>query len=233
MRRRELILTAGALAAAPRLAIAATPPLVVLELFTSQGCSSCPPADALLTELARHPEIVALTWHVDYWNNLSWRDPFARPEWTARQRRYAEALRTDVYTPALTVSGTQMLVGSNRSAVRAAITAAPALPVPVSLQRSESGLTAQIGARPDAASVTLVVYDPVHATSVGGGENAGHILKESHIVRSATPVAAPAGPATLSLPPITADQGAVLLIQDRNLVVLGATQVRAAGEAVG
>src|SRR5579871_3157431 len=74
MHRRDLILAASALAAAPRLAVAATAPLVVLELFTSQGCSSCPPADALLTELAPHPGIVALTWHVDYWNNLGWRD---------------------------------------------------------------------------------------------------------------------------------------------------------------
>jgi len=233
MRRRELILTAGALAAAPRLAIAATAPLVVLELFTSQGCSSCPPADALLTELARRPDIVALTWHVDYWNNLGWRDPYARPEWTARQRRYAEVLSTEVYTPALAVSGTQMLVGSDRSAVRAAITAAPVLPVPVSLQRTDAGLSAQIGARPDAASVTLVVYDPAHATSVGSGENAGHTLKESHIVRSATSVPTQAGTATLSLPAIAADQGAVLLIQDRDLVVLGAAQVRAIGEAFG
>jgi hypothetical protein len=233
MHRRDLILAASALAAAPRLAIAATPPLVVLELFTSQGCSSCPPADALLTELALHPGIVALTWHVDYWNNLGWRDPYARPEWTARQRHYADALSTEVYTPALAVNGMQMVVGSNRSAVRAAITAAPALTVPVSLQRTDAGLAAQIGARPDAASVTLVVYDPVHATSVGAGENAGHTLKESHIVRSATPVPTPAGAATLSLPAIAADQGAVLLVQDRNLVVLGAAQVRAAGEAIG
>ncbi len=207
---------------------------MVLELFTSQGCSSCPPADALLTELAPHPNIVALTWHVDYWNNRAWRDPYARPEWTARQRQYADALQTEVYTPALAVNGTKILVGSDRASVRAAITAAPTLTVPVSLQRTDAGLLAQIGARPDAASVTLVVYDPVHATSVGGGENAGRTLKETHIVRSATPVPAPtpAGAATLSLPAIPGSQGAVLLIQDRNLGILGAAQVRAAGEAV-
>jgi hypothetical protein len=232
MRRRDVILAAGALAVAPRMAIATAAPLVVLELFTSQGCSSCPPADALLTELAPHPGIVALTWHVDYWNNHAWRDPYARPEWTARQRQYADALQTEVYTPALAVNGTKMLVGSDRASVRAAITAAPALIVPVTLQRTDAGLAAQIGARPDAALVTLVVYDPARATSVDGGENAGRTLKETHIVRSATPVPTPAGAATLSLPAIPGSQGAVLLIQDRNLGILGAAQVRAAGEAI-
>jgi hypothetical protein len=252
MRRRDLMMTAGLLTAGAlaimsrRIATAAQSPAsssptapsqavpspVVLELFTSQGCSSCPPADALLTELAPHPNIVALTWHVDYWNNRAWRDPYARPEWTARQRQYADALQTEVYTPALAVNGTKMLVGSDRASVRAAITDAPVLIVPVTLQRTDAGLAAQIGARPDAALVTLVVYDPARATSVDGGENAGRTLKETHIVRSATPVPTPAGAATLSLPAIPGSQGAVLLIQDRNLGILGAAQVRAAGEAI-
>src|SRR5580693_9439677 len=81
----------------------AEPAPVVLELFTSQGCSSCPPADALLGELSREAGIIALAWHVDYWNGLGWRDRFSRPEWTERQKSYAQKLQDEVYTPALVV----------------------------------------------------------------------------------------------------------------------------------
>ena len=231
MHRRDLLLAAGALAVAPR-TLAAAAPIVVLELFTSQACSSCPPAEALLTELAQRPGVVALAWHVDYWNNLGWRDPYASRDSTERQRRYAARMNAEVYTPALAINGTRMVVGSDRAAVRAAIGGAQALPVTVDLRRTDAGLAARIGPRPAAATVTLIVYDKARATSVGAGENSGRTLKESHIVRSATPVEAASEDVALSLPGIATDQGAVLLIQDQDLAVLGAAQVRAAGEAV-
>ena len=86
MHRRGFVTTA-LLALPPILTSAhASPAPVVLELFTSQGCSSCPPADGLLGELTRHPGVIGLAWHVDYWNSLGWRDPYARREWTDRQR---------------------------------------------------------------------------------------------------------------------------------------------------
>lgn len=228
MQRRNLILGGGALAMAPRGAAGAAAPLVVLELFTSQGCSSCPPADALLTELATRPDVIVLSWHVDYWNRLGWPDPFASPAWTERQRRYAHRLAAEVYTPALVVNGGVMVVGSDRAAVRAAIAAAPALPVATSLRRTEDGVVARVGPRPDGASVTLVVYDPEHATPVRGGENSGRTLRESHIVRAATLVRI--GTDTVALGPVTPQQGAVLLVQDRDHAMLGAAQARAAGE---
>lgn len=233
MRRRDLILAAGALAVAPcTVASAVAAPVVVLELFTSQGCSSCPPAEALLTELAPRPGVVALAWHVDYWNNLGWRDPYASRDWTERQRRYAAQMNAEVYTPALAINGTRMVVGSDRSAVRSAIGSAQTLPVTVELRRTDEGLAARVGPRPEAATVTLVVYDKARATSVGAGENSGRTLKEGHIVRSATLVEAASGDVALSLPGIAPDQGAVLLIQDHELAILGAAQVRAAGAAV-
>ena len=154
---------------------AAAPAPVVLELFTSQGCSSCPPADALLGEMARRPGIIALSWHVDYWNSLGWRDPYARREWTDRQRTYARYLNGEVFTPALIVNGVAMMVGSDGDAVRQAIGQAVPPPVPVSLRRTEAALEAELGVTASHATGTLVTYDPEQATQVGAGENHGRL----------------------------------------------------------
>ena len=133
MRRREFAMTVLAPGLAP--AARAATPSVVLELFTSQGCSSCPPADALLGRLAREPGIIALAWHVDYWNGLGWHDPYSSPLATQRQQRYAEALHDEVYTPALVVNGARMVVGSDDQAVQSAIGAVGGFAVPVTLRR--------------------------------------------------------------------------------------------------
>jgi len=95
---------------------------VVVELFTSQGCSSCPPADALLAELTGRPDVVALSFHVDYWDYIGWKDPYASPQYTARQQRYTQALNLRyVYTPQIVVDGRADVVGSHRAEVLAAI----------------------------------------------------------------------------------------------------------------
>ncbi|MGE5184634.1 MAG: DUF1223 domain-containing protein, partial [Acidobacteriota bacterium] len=104
---------------------------IVLELFTSQGCSSCPPAEALVNRLARAGTasgrpVAPLAFHVDYWNDLGWADPFSRPAWTERQQMYARALGDrSVYTPELVVAGGAGMVGSQTSAVERAIANAP------------------------------------------------------------------------------------------------------------
>src|SRR5215470_2470293 len=104
-------------------------PPVVLELFTSQGCSSCPPADALLGELAQRPGIVALAFHVDYWDYIGWKDPYASPTNTQRQHDYAVALGLHmVYTPQMVVDGRTDVVGSERGDVETAIGRAAAGP---------------------------------------------------------------------------------------------------------
>src|SRR5271166_1193916 len=184
MRRRDVLLTGLAVTIAP--VARAETPSAVLELFTSQGCSSCPPADALLGRLAREPGIIALAWHVDYWNGLGWRDPYSSPAATDRQRRYAQVLRDEVYTPALVVNGVRMVVGSDDRAVRSAIGAVGGFAAPVTLRRDAETWVAEIGTAGQPISALLVSYDPQHATEIGAGENGGRRLTEYRIVRSLT-----------------------------------------------
>jgi hypothetical protein len=228
MRRRTLVVSAITLAAAAgrtgSAAEAGGP--VVLELFTSQGCSSCPPADALLGELAHQPGVIALAWHVDYWNNLGWRDPFASRAFTERQRAYARLLDEEVYTPALVVNGRRMVVGSDRASVQAAMQEAGRLPVPAAITRNGGTLTAEIGAFTGDASALVVAYDPVQMTAVGAGENAGRQLRDQRIARMLW--TRPAQPGRFSLDGIDPAQGAVLLLQDADGRIIGAADTGAA-----
>lgn len=227
MRRRSFILAAAASGLALR-SYAASPP-TVLELFTSEGCSSCPPADALLGRLARQPGIVALAWHVDYWNGSGWHDPYSSPLATQRQRDYAERLRDEVYTPALVVNGTRMVVGSDAGAIRAAIDAAGDASVPVTLRRTDGGMLAETGSAGQPVTALLATYDPDRTTRIGGGENGGRRLAEYRIVRDATSLGAWDGaPRRITLPAVTPGRGAVLLLQTDNLRVCGAADLEAA-----
>ena len=226
MRRRSFILAAAASGLARR-SDAAAPP-TVLELFTSEGCSSCPPADALLGQLAAQPGIIALAWHVDYWNGLGWHDPYSTPFATQRQRSYAQQLRDEVYTPALVVNGTRMVVGSDAGAIRAAIGAAADATVPVSLRRTDDGMLAETGPAGRSVTALLVTYDPAHVTPVDGGENGGRRLAEYRVVRDTTPLGAWDGaPRRLTLPAIIPGRGAVLLLQTDDLLVCGAADLKA------
>src|ERR1700735_2309357 len=120
---RHLIAAATlALSCAAATALAETRPVVV-ELFTSQGCSSCPPADAVLAELAPRKDVLALGFHVDYWDSLGWKDPLSTPGATGRQNEYAAQFgRHEVFTPQIVIDGQRQAVGSNRNAVLQAIT---------------------------------------------------------------------------------------------------------------
>jgi len=117
--RVTALLWLGALVVTSPAAAETRPPVV--ELFTSQGCSSCPPADALLGELARRGDVIALGFHIDYWDKLGWKDPLSTPQSTERQRRYARLFGTPTYTPQLVIDGTREMVGSQRETVLAAL----------------------------------------------------------------------------------------------------------------
>lgn len=222
--RRRGFLSAPLLAlplTATRVRAAST--LVVLELFTSQGCSSCPPADAFLGELVRQAGTIGLAWHVDYWNSLGWTDPYARRAWTDRQRGYAEHLGGEVFTPALVVNGATMLVGSDKSAIRRSLDEAPQLPLAVTLRRAGSGMEAEIGPFSRPLTGLLVTYDPEHATEVGAGENQGRRLVEYRVVRDAVLLSALAP--RMMLPAVPDNRGAVLLVQDAAWRLVGAAEL--------
>ncbi len=209
---------------------------VVLELFTSQGCSSCPPADALLLGLARtRADLLPLAFHVTYWNNLGWRDPFSLDAATARQRGYAGTLAAEVYTPQLVVDGRAGVVGSDRDAVEAAIgdalAAAPA-DVAVSLRRDGAGVVVEIGEAADGGRggrVIVVGFDAEHATSVGRGENSGRRLVEANVVRGVQPLGEWDGGAAAWRAAAPAGEQLAVLVQSADGAIIGAA--RASGHA--
>jgi hypothetical protein len=171
-------------------ASAQEPAPVVVELYTSQGCNSCPPADALLGELARQPGVIALGFHVDYWNYLGWHDPFSNKKFTYRQKEYAMSFRqTGVYTPQMVIQGRRGEVGSDRKAVQQAIAEARrAKPggATVQLEKlSGNTLRAVISATAEAkgADIWLALIDRRHQTKVPRGENEGKTLTNVHVVR--------------------------------------------------
>jgi len=176
----------------------AAPVPVLVELFTSEGCSSCPPADQLLIDLlAKQPVpgalIIGLSEHVDYWDELGWRDPFANALFTRRQNTYADTHHSsDVYTPQVFVDGGVGLVGSDRGNIIAAITRA-ALSRPkadVNLSWHAPVLTVSIPAHPDSADspVWLAITESGLSSTVKRGENAGHVLRHDNVVRRLTQI---------------------------------------------
>jgi hypothetical protein len=164
---------------------------VIVELFTSEGCSSCPPADALLTEFAnkRH-DVLPLAFHVTYWNSLGWTDPFSFEAATKRQEGYSNiSAAGGPYTPQMVVDGTADVIGSYRDEVLHAIGAAASKvgdSVPVNVARDGTDATIKVGLGQGTGRVWLIGYDSRHTTPVGRGENAGQTLVESNVVRSLT-----------------------------------------------
>jgi hypothetical protein len=208
MRPLAIIGAGGALVALALVALAlpglAEPPQpvaqgnAVVELFTSQGCSSCPPADKLLAELAERPGVVALSYAVDYWNYLGWHDTLSSAANSDRQREYAQA-RGDgrVYTPQVVVDGIIHVNGSDEKAIGQAIEDASSrlanVKVPVSMRADGSTLVIDVAAAPEqssarTATIWLAIAKEQQTVSITRGENRGQNLSYHHPVRELSPV---------------------------------------------
>ncbi len=178
--------------AAPSFAGDIVKPTGVVELFTSQGCNSCPPADAVLTELAERGDVVALGYHVDYWDYLGWKDTLARPENTERQKLYGKAFgKREVYTPQAVINGRVHVKGGKRGAVKAALAelkrTGKGLSVDIRVTRSGESVLIDAagvpGGRGD-AHLVLVQFEPRKPVTIERGENKGQTISYANPVSS-------------------------------------------------
>jgi hypothetical protein len=220
------ILTILVLATGPALA---APRPVVVELFTSQACSDCPPADALLKNVqAENPDVLALDLHVTYWDGAFWTDPFSLQTATDRQNYYASlGGNPQVYTPEAVVDGETQFVGSDGAAMAAAIEQARAKiaaggVVSVAISANAGELSVHVGQGQDKGTIWLFGFDPNHTTHVLGGENGGATLSEVNVVRSISRLGIWNGQAmTLSIRPPAGETFAIL-VQKQDGTIIGA-----------
>jgi hypothetical protein len=209
---------------------------VVVELFTSQGCNSCPSADVVLAELTKRPDVLPLSFHVTYWDRLGWPDTFGLTASTERQRIYARSLGNDgLYTPQMVIDGRIDVVGSRRHRVLEAIdllasSTEPDIPIAI------EGSRLQLGAgKPDQATIWLFAVDEHHDVTIARGENRGRTLPYHNVVREVTELGHWSGDAlalTLPLDRLAADgrDGAAILVQRRSGgEILAAAYVEVAG----
>ncbi|SDC92158.1 DUF1223 domain-containing protein [Ruegeria marina] len=194
---------------------------VVVELFTSQGCSSCPPADKIMHRLAARDDVIGLALHVDYWDYIGWKDTFASPANTLRQQAYARSGgRTMIFTPQMVVQGGQDVVGTREADVMRLIEAQKAQPAQAELSVSRAEDAVSISLTPAGAGSTgdhvlqLVRYAPLRHASITRGELAGQELDYANVVESMTVVGRWNGSAALDLTvPVEGDLPVVVLVQ--------------------
>jgi hypothetical protein len=190
---RTAVATIVALLAAMHGARAAEPVRGVVELFTSQGCSSCPPADRYVAELAKDPSLVVLSWPVDYWDYIGWKDTFASPAFTARQKAYAAARRDDqVYTPQAIIDGVTHAVGNDRDRVQDAIAAnGKTLNCVLTIADGDGKIGIDVAPKGNASGAATLWLLRVLRTAnvaIGRGENKGRSVSYTNVVREAFPV---------------------------------------------
>jgi hypothetical protein len=200
---------------------------VVVELFTSQSCSSCPPADALLAELARRGDVIPLGFHISYWDGPGWRDPFSSQSSTDRQRAYARLFDLgQVYTPQMVVDGAREMVGSDRRQVFTAVRdARPETIAPVAFAADRRSVT--IGAGDGQGSVLLVRFAQSRTTKVTGGENARRTLQDANGVKALASLGSwSRSPLNFAIEPPAAGEGIAVLVQASDGRMLGAAALQ-------
>jgi hypothetical protein len=193
---------------------------VVVELYTSQGCNSCPPADDVLAQLSGRDDVIALSLHVDYWDYLGWRDTFAQHQFTQRQIAYREAWRNSVvYTPQMVVQGRDDVVGSRADDLAAAIAAAQQVepPIKVSIERQGGMLKCRIepGAARTVGIVWIAKYTLSETVEIDRGENAGRTITYRNVVNSLNRIGSWAGiePEEVAMPQPGPGEGVAIWIQ--------------------
>lgn len=231
MKKHMALAVCVVLAGGPSVAQSVDHPTVI-ELYTSQGCSSCPPADALLAQIATRSDVIALALHVDYWDYIGWKDTFGDPAYAKRQRAYARAMGENmVFTPQMVINGTTAIVGSDAAALSAALAPVGGRNAPVlHLSREGGTLSIRAKAAPDLAApvaVKLVRYRPQSDVSIGEGENGGRTITYTNIVTGWTDVGQWDGSNALELDVDAAGKQAVVVL----LQEAGPGRIVAAAEA--
>jgi hypothetical protein len=224
-------------------AMPATQPtaVAVIELFTSEGCSSCPPADALLAEIlkearAKHQAIYPLAFHVDYWDRLGWRDPYSDPAHSARQRVYAQTFHSDsIYTPQMIINGQTEFVGSDRNRATVEVNKAlqqpakvtPRLTLAPGQKPNTITVICDLDALPRNATLNVALVERNLQTKVLRGENASRTLTHDNVVRAfqSRPVEKSQAQLDLPLPENLKRQDAAIIayVQDEQMHTIGAT----------
>lgn len=205
----------------------------VVELYTSQGCSSCPPADRVLGELSTLPNVIALAFHVDYWDNIGWRDHYSIPNAVERQHRYVQSLGlSSAFTPQAIVDGRSSFVGSDKRQILDALADPVGETVPVSIEVSDGMLIVGVPERQDRKNyqVFVAAYLPQATTPVGRGENTGRTLQEFNIVRQFRSIGTWSGHAAVFRAsvdsfPADASRVAVLLQRDGQGPIAGSAAI--------
>lgn len=204
---------------APAWVSAQTNPVVV-ELYTSQGCSSCPPADKLMHDLAARDDVIALALHVDYWDYIGWKDEYANPAYTRRQQKYAHvAGRNMVYTPQMIIAGQDDVVGARSMELADLIAKHSQQPATTRVQATRQGNVLTVTAETDgplaaASNIHLVRYDPERVAKITRGENAGRTLTYNNVVADWQVVGQWDGTAPLEMSvTVSGDMPAVVLVQ--------------------
>jgi len=206
---------------------------VVVELFTSQGCAACPPADKLIYELTKRDDVIPLALHVDYWDYIGWKDEFGNPAYSDRQRGYAsEGGRRSVYTPQMIINGTTDIVGARAMDLTKAIAEQSAKPSPVSLKVSRTDDVLAIAATSSQMRENMVVhlvrYQPERTSAIKRGENAGKTLVFANVVEDWKILQEWDGIMPLDLEmPVTGPEPLVVMIQQGRFgAILAAEQIR-------
>jgi hypothetical protein len=228
MLSRLLMPLAFAAGLAPAVAAAADRPVVV-ELFTSQGCSSCPPANAYLNDLARERhDVLPLAFHVTYWDRLGWKDPFSLSAATDRQARYGGRFGDGSYTPEIVVDGLNSHVGSYRDEIGSAIEhakAAATTSAAVKVSRKDNQLLVEVGPGEGRGRVLLVGFDHYHKTAIRRGENGGRTFEELNVVRSVRPLADWQGAALRLTEQTPEGEDAAVLVEAPDGRIVGAARL--------